>query len=562
MRSIVSLAFVKRHRMEDVGIELHCAACRACLLRWVLPVAAGEQQHLAPLSFYTNLYGFCYLMCHTAYVDEVMCQLEEGLTDTMDAWVQEEGMEEEEEGAEGVEGIEIDVKQGVQCPSCHVQCVGEIKAIGPHGETCLTFGRGKTYLLATKGQAETLADSRDEEAHDNVVSANHSSTALQGKRDTKLRRWASQVRRFPWLLHRSPETFYTMSSPAASQDHVDTKERYTQRLKLAIRRTAPKTRHPTYQDLMQLDLTHLVSHELRPYQRELFFQAFYDTANPTASSLQPGDQGSAMREEGCGRGGAVFYLPTGAGKTLIAVTIMATMHHYNPRKQCIFLVDRVPLVFQQGLYVEQQTGLRVAALCGETLFGRRNDFESTEYDVIVVTASVLIGMLAEGVMTLAQVSCLIMDECHHATGRHPYAILLRDYLAPLDALEEARGTANAYRPRFVALSASPIVGHPAEHKMPSLLETFLKVTLPACHVFTPAWTWPSLADVLHPPTITYVHVAPTKEDLWVARCLLRHLEAWLCATYDRIEHCFPSRSHGTSQHVGEVNKLVFIQWMP
>ena len=44
----------------------------------------------------------------------------------------------------------------------------------------------------------------------------------------------------------------------------------------------------------------------------------------------------------------VAVLPTGAGKTLIASMLLKRMKELNPEKMGLFIVDRIPLVFQQA----------------------------------------------------------------------------------------------------------------------------------------------------------------------------------------------------------------------
>ena len=44
----------------------------------------------------------------------------------------------------------------------------------------------------------------------------------------------------------------------------------------------------------------------------------------------------------------VAILPTGAGKTLIASMLLKRMKELNPNKMGLFIVDRIPLVYQQA----------------------------------------------------------------------------------------------------------------------------------------------------------------------------------------------------------------------
>jgi len=97
-------------------------------------------------------------------------------------------------------------------------------------------------------------------------------------------------------------------------------------------------RKASLDDLRMVSWKDLSSSKPRSYQVECF----------TAASVQ----------------NTILYLPTGAGKTLIAAMLISFMHQLNPSKTIFFIVDRVPLAFQQGQYIVEQTGLNVLVACG------------------------------------------------------------------------------------------------------------------------------------------------------------------------------------------------------
>ena len=51
--------------------------------------------------------------------------------------------------------------------------------------------------------------------------------------------------------------------------------------------------------------------------------------------------------------------PTGTGKTLVSVMVMAAMLSANPRRPVLFLVDKVLLVMQQAAYIKDQLSGRM-----------------------------------------------------------------------------------------------------------------------------------------------------------------------------------------------------------
>jgi RNA-dependent RNA polymerase len=149
---------------------------------------------------------------------------------------------------------------------------------------------------------------------------------------------------------------------------------------------------------------------------------------------------------GCGKfhPALVSHVP---GKTLIASMILAAFRRLNPERLVVFVVDRVPLVFQQGQSVEYDTGLRMCKLCGETKSEKiLSQLRGGYYDGLVATAGILVALLSTGTLDLARdASVIVFDECHHATGQHLYVQIL-----------ESISTADAGRPRLIGLSASPV----------------------------------------------------------------------------------------------------------
>ncbi len=67
--------------------------------------------------------------------------------------------------------------------------------------------------------------------------------------------------------------------------------------------------------------------------------------------------------------------------------VIAKMKLLNPHHMGLMLVDRIPLVFQQGQAIMADTGLRVCCICGENRTERRvKQLHDGTYDVLVITA--------------------------------------------------------------------------------------------------------------------------------------------------------------------------------
>lgn len=95
---------------------------------------------------------------------------------------------------------------------------------------------------------------------------------------------------------------------------------------------------PTHELIRQTPLRELTVDRPRDYQMECFVQA----------ALQ----------------NLIVYLPTGAGKTMVASMLIGLLHRLNPFKTALFIVHRVSLAFQQAQYIKEQTGLNVLVACG------------------------------------------------------------------------------------------------------------------------------------------------------------------------------------------------------
>lgn len=165
----------------------------------------------------------------------------------------------------------------------------------------------------------------------------------------------------------------------------------------------------------------------RDYQRELFL--------------------SVMRRN------TLVCLPTGSGKTLVAAMALSCMKKLNPNKLMVFLVDRVPLVYQQSEYIRSQVPeLRVVTLVGEMEYPQQKAVHQAlanqEVDVLVLTHQIFLNFLAiekNPIVRLSDISVLVFDEAHHCRGRHQYNQIMEYYHV----------TPNKFKPIVLGLTASP-----------------------------------------------------------------------------------------------------------
>ncbi|CAG8741190.1 35674_t:CDS:2 [Gigaspora margarita] len=162
----------------------------------------------------------------------------------------------------------------------------------------------------------------------------------------------------------------------------------------------------------------------------------------------------------------IAVLDTGSGKTFIAVMLIKEVAaeerllrmQRRETKLTFFLVNLVPLVFQQANVIKANCDLKVRHVCGEMgvdLWSEkewRNNFEN--YDVLVMTAQIFLNILRHGFISLSQVNLLVFDECHHTSKKHPYNLIMREFY---DRCPEES------KPKIFGMTASPVNTRSALH---------------------------------------------------------------------------------------------------
>lgn len=155
----------------------------------------------------------------------------------------------------------------------------------------------------------------------------------------------------------------------------------------------------------------------------------------------------------------IIYLPTGAGKTYIALMAMKRMSADLTRpladggRRSIFLVNTVALANQQVEAIRKATPLRVAKYTGDMNVDawRRNRWQAEfeENQVLVATCQIILDVLRHGFVRLDHINLIIMDECHHGRNNHPMHQLMQLY---------GEHPATALRPRIIGLTGMLISG--------------------------------------------------------------------------------------------------------
>jgi Fanconi anemia group M protein len=122
----------------------------------------------------------------------------------------------------------------------------------------------------------------------------------------------------------------------------------------------------------------------------------------------------------------LVVLPTGLGKTIIALRVMAEILNREGGK-ALFLAPTKPLVEQHASYLHQHLLARkIVQLTGEVPPEERQE-EWQRHDVIVSTPQVIANDLRKGRIDLSEVRLIVFDEAHRAVGRYAYVPIAQAY---------------------------------------------------------------------------------------------------------------------------------------
>ncbi|XP_070532539.1 ATP-dependent RNA helicase DHX58-like [Ptychodera flava] len=153
----------------------------------------------------------------------------------------------------------------------------------------------------------------------------------------------------------------------------------------------------------------------------------------------------------------IICAPTGCGKTMTAAAICLHRHEQAKREykdfKAIFIVPLHSLIQQQTDAFNQIFPEDIVQGISET---ENLEIILAEYDVVVLTAQILLNALNRGSLHLTDLSMLMFDECHHTTLNHPYNEVMKRYLAVKHG-REGQEDADSL-PQIIGLSASLGVG--------------------------------------------------------------------------------------------------------
>ncbi|KAI4489336.1 hypothetical protein M0802_011205 [Mischocyttarus mexicanus] len=150
----------------------------------------------------------------------------------------------------------------------------------------------------------------------------------------------------------------------------------------------------------------------------------------------------------------IIYLPTGTGKTFIAIMLIKRLStdiqkpYSQGGKRTIFAVNTVPLVTQQSENIARHTSLSCRGYSGDMNLDYWTKEvwmkELDDHQVLVMTSQILVDVIVHGHLSLNRINLIIFDECHRAVNDHPMRQVMQQF-EQCDAKDQ---------PRILALSAT------------------------------------------------------------------------------------------------------------
>ncbi|KYN08971.1 Endoribonuclease Dicer [Trachymyrmex cornetzi] len=174
----------------------------------------------------------------------------------------------------------------------------------------------------------------------------------------------------------------------------------------------------------------------------------------------------------------ILYLPTGAGKTYIAVMLLKHLScdvrkpYQEGGKRSIFVVNTVALVEQQSTYIKRHTDLKCKGYSGDM----KVDFwseqqwmtEIEEHEVLVMTSQIFLNLLIHRYVILDRINLIMFDECHRAVSNHPMRQIMQQF----------ENCSNEEHPHVLAMSATLLNANIKADKIESTIKT-LEITFHA-----------------------------------------------------------------------------------
>ena len=137
----------------------------------------------------------------------------------------------------------------------------------------------------------------------------------------------------------------------------------------------------------------------------------------------------------CLTGNTLVVLPTGLGKTIVAILVIADVLLRKDGK-ILFLAPTKPLVEQHAATVKKILKIKeenIAIFTGEVAKKKRRKLWK-ETQIIVSTPQVIQNDVLSGDIDTKEINLMIFDEAHRAVGNYAYVYIAKEYVEKEDHL--------------------------------------------------------------------------------------------------------------------------------
>ena len=126
------------------------------------------------------------------------------------------------------------------------------------------------------------------------------------------------------------------------------------------------------------------------------------------------------------RGNTLVVLPTGLGKTIIAILVIVEILHKKGGK-VIFLAPTKPLVEQHSKTIKNLTKIKdITVFTGEVAKKKRREMWE-KAKIVISTPQVIQNDLISGDIDLNDVNLIVFDEAHRTVGNYAYVYIAKEY---------------------------------------------------------------------------------------------------------------------------------------
>jgi len=130
--------------------------------------------------------------------------------------------------------------------------------------------------------------------------------------------------------------------------------------------------------------------------------------------------------ESAARASTMIVLPTGLGKTIVALLVIAKRLENDGR--VLFLAPTKPLVEQHAAFLRSHLLAETTIFTGEIPPDKRRELWTQKQQAIVSTPQVIENDLKKARIALCDVKLIIFDEAHRAVGNYAYRFIASKYV--------------------------------------------------------------------------------------------------------------------------------------